>query len=67
VHHTLKLLVPAAAAVLSVAAAHRGAVTRFRTLGVGEFPGAGAFDVRFGYLGGARAPTGSKALVIRVS
>ena len=66
-HHTLKLLLPAAAAVLTVAAAHRGAVTRFRTLGVGEFPGVGTFDVRFRYLGGARAPTGSNALVIRVS
>jgi subtilase family serine protease len=33
----------------------------------GEFTGAGTFDVRFRYLGGAWAPTQSKRLVIRVS
>jgi hypothetical protein len=33
----------------------------------GEFTGAGTFDVRFHYVGGAWAPTQSKALVIAVS
>jgi hypothetical protein len=110
-HHTLKLLLPAAAAALTVAAAApavaatgRGHVARpsdggafagpteirfqVRVHGTstwhltpstarvgkkgrfsvrGEFTGAGTFDVRFRYLGGAWAPTQSKALVIAVS
>ena len=50
---------------LTTSAARVGRKGRFSVRG--EFTGAGTFDVRFRYLGGAWAPTQSKALVITVS
>jgi subtilase family serine protease len=50
---------------LTPSAARVGRKGRFSVRG--EFTGAGTFDVRFRYLGGAWAPTQSKALVITVS
>ena len=50
---------------LTTSAARVGRKGRFSVRG--EFTGAGTFDVRFRYLGGAWAPTQSKALVIAVS